>query len=55
MRQNEICTLQMEDVDRQRRTVIIRDRKDAQKKQGNEGGELLLCSFVATSSTRVLL
>lgn len=36
MRQNEICSLQVEDVDRERRTVIIRDRKDPQKKAGND-------------------
>jgi integrase len=36
MRQNEICSLQVEDVDRERRTVIIRDRKDPQQKQGND-------------------
>lgn len=36
MRQNEICSLQVEDVDRERRTVIIRDRKDPEKKQGND-------------------
>ncbi|WP_298928111.1 site-specific integrase [uncultured Ramlibacter sp.] len=36
MRQNEICSLAVEDVDRQRRTVIIRDRKDPQQKHGND-------------------
>jgi integrase len=36
MRQNEICSLQVEDVDSKRRTVIIRDRKDPQKKAGND-------------------
>lgn len=36
MRQNEICSLQVEDVDRERRTAIIRDRKDPQQKQGND-------------------
>lgn len=35
MRQNEICSLQVEDVDRIRRTVTIRDRKDPQRKAGN--------------------
>nr|WP_255428198.1 site-specific integrase [Ramlibacter cellulosilyticus] len=36
MRQNEICSLRVEDVDRGRRTVVIRDRKDPQKKEGND-------------------
>lgn len=36
MRQNEICSLQVEDVDRERKTVVIRDRKDPQKKAGND-------------------
>jgi integrase len=35
MRQDEICRLQVEDVDRQARTVIIRDRKDPRYKAGN--------------------
>ncbi len=36
MRQDEICRLQVEDVDRKARTVIIRDRKDPKNKQGND-------------------
>jgi integrase len=36
MRQDEICRLQVEDVDPERKTVIIRDRKDPQKKLGND-------------------
>jgi integrase len=36
MRQNEICSLQVEDVDRERKTVVIRDRKDPQQKAGND-------------------
>lgn len=36
MRQDEICRLQVEDVDRKARTVIIRDRKDPRNKQGND-------------------
>jgi integrase len=36
MRQNEICSLQIEDVDIARRTVIIRDRKDPQEKAGKD-------------------
>jgi integrase len=35
MRQGEICRLEIEDIDRKGRTVIIRDRKDPMKKQGN--------------------
>lgn len=36
MRQGEICGLQVEDVDRERRTVVIRDRKDPRNKAGND-------------------
>jgi len=36
MRQDEICRLQVEDIDRKARTVIIRDRKDPQNKAGND-------------------
>jgi integrase len=36
MRLGEICGLQLEDVDAERKTVIIRDRKDPQKKLGND-------------------
>lgn len=36
MRQNEICSLQVDDVCRERRTVIIRNRKDPEKKAGND-------------------
>ena len=35
MRQDEICSIQLEDVDAIKRTVIIRDRKDPRKKEGN--------------------
>ena len=35
MRQDEICSIQLEDVDAVKRTVIIRDRKDPRKKEGN--------------------
>jgi integrase len=35
MRLGEICSLRIEDIDRQARTVIIRDRKDPRNKQGN--------------------
>lgn len=35
MRQDEICTIRLEDVDAVKRTVIIRDRKDPRKKEGN--------------------
>ena len=36
MRQGEICQLQIEDVDRVARTVVIRDRKDPRAKAGND-------------------
>jgi integrase len=36
MRLGEICRIQVEDVDREARTVIIRDRKDPQRKAGND-------------------
>lgn len=36
MRLGEMCRLQVEDVDRAARTVIIRDRKDPQRKLGND-------------------
>ncbi|RZT04274.1 Site-specific recombinase XerD [Duganella sp. CF402] len=36
MRQNEICSIRWEDVDTAKRTVIIRDRKDPRKKNGND-------------------
>jgi len=35
MRQDEICSIRLEDVDAAKRTVIIRDRKDPRKKEGN--------------------
>ena len=35
MRQDEICRLQVEDVDRAAKTVVIRDRKDPRNKAGN--------------------
>ena len=36
MRQGEICRIQVEDVDSERKTVIIRDRKDPRQKAGND-------------------
>jgi integrase len=36
MRQDEICRLEVEDVNRVARTVIIRDRKDPRAKEGND-------------------
>jgi integrase len=36
MRLGEICRLQVEDVDRAARTVVIRDRKDPRQKAGND-------------------
>lgn len=35
MRQEEICSIMLEDVDTKKRTVIIRNRKDPRKKTGN--------------------
>jgi integrase len=35
MRQDEICRLEIDDVDRAARTVVIRDRKDPKNKAGN--------------------
>ena len=35
MRQGEICRLQIEDVDRKEKSVLIRDRKDPRRKMGN--------------------
>jgi integrase len=36
MRQDEICRLEVDDVDRAARTVVIRDRKDPKNKAGND-------------------
>lgn len=36
MRQDEICRLRVEDVDRAGKTVVIRDRKDPKNKAGND-------------------
>jgi integrase len=36
MRQGEICSLQITDLDRYGKTIIIRDRKDPKNKQGND-------------------
>lgn len=36
MRQDEICRIQIEDVDVIAKTVVIRDRKDPNEKQGND-------------------
>ena len=35
MRQSEICRIRWVDVDERRRTVVVRDRKDPRKKDGN--------------------
>lgn len=35
MRQGEICRLEIDDLDRVEKTIIIRDRKDPKNKQGN--------------------
>ncbi len=42
MRLGEICALQVEDVDRDARTVLIRDRKDPRNKAGNDQAVPLL-------------
>ena len=42
MRQGEICRLQVEDVDSEQKTVLIRDRKDPRNKQGNNQSVPLL-------------
>jgi integrase len=36
MRQDEICRIQIEDVNHIARTVVIRDRKDPREKHGND-------------------
>lgn len=36
MRQGEICRIDAEDVNAEKRTVIVRDRKDPRKKDGND-------------------
>lgn len=36
MRLGEICRIRVEDVDRQARTVVVRDRKDPKRKHGND-------------------
>jgi len=36
MRQDEICRLEVNDVDREARTVLIRDRKDPRNRSGND-------------------
>jgi integrase len=35
MRQDEICSIKIEDLNAEKRTVVIRDRKDPRKKEGN--------------------
>lgn len=36
MRQGEICRLEIDDLNREEKTIIIRDRKDPKNKQGND-------------------
>lgn len=36
MRQSEICRIRIEDLDRENKTVIIRDRKHPEEKMGND-------------------
>lgn len=47
MRQGEICALQVEDVNLERRTVLIRDRKDPRNKEGNNQTVPLLPNALA--------
>ena len=35
MRQGEVCRLEVDDIDRDRKTIVIKDRKDPQNKVGN--------------------
>lgn len=36
MRQNEICTIDWKDLDKRRKVIIVRDRKDPRLKDGND-------------------
>ncbi|RZL45925.1 MAG: site-specific integrase [Variovorax sp.] len=53
MRLGEICGLQVEDVDQQRKTVLIRDRKDPKKKIGNNQTVPLLPDALAIVTPRI--
>jgi len=54
MRLGEICRIAVEDVDRQARTVIIRDRKDPKRKQGNDQTVPLLPDAWAASKDAIV-
>ena len=53
MRQDEICQLQVDDVDREARTVVIRDRKDPRNKAGNHQTVPLLPDAWAIVAPRI--
>jgi integrase len=53
MRQDEICRLQVDDVDSAARTVVIRDRKDPRNKQGNDQKVPLLAEAWAIVEPRI--
>lgn len=51
MRQGEICRLEVEDLDTERKTIVIRDRKDPQNKIGNHQTVPLLAGAWAIVET----
>lgn len=53
MRLGEICSITVEDVDREKKTVIIRDRKDPKKKHGNDQTVPLLPAAWAIVEQRI--
>jgi integrase len=53
MRLGEICGLQVEDVDREAKTVVIRDRKDPRRKLGNDQSVPLLPAAWAIVEPRI--
>lgn len=53
MRQDEICRLQVDDVDSEAKTVLIRDRKDPQNKVGNDQTVPLLPDSWAIAEPRL--
>jgi integrase len=53
MRQDEICRMQVEDVDEKARTVVIRDHKDPRNKAGNDQTVPLLADAWAIVAPRL--
>jgi integrase len=53
MRQDEICRIQIEDIDQIGKTVVIRDRKDPREKQGNDQTVPLLPAAWAIVQTAI--